>query len=250
MKLSCLVNNIKGQIVSVSYPVDSRNKSGLFKVGVLKNVFPRNTLGININGLAINSKLVKESYLFFCLSGTHCKGTDFINEAYSNGAKVVISQESIKTKLPIVIIRVKDAIQCLASLVGEFYDYPSDKLNMTAVTGTNGKTTTTFALENILRAFRRKTGVIGTLNYRFGNNVFIGQNTTPDIITINGLLRQMVEEKIKFLAMEVSSHALAQRRIEGLKFNQAIFTNLSQDHFDYHKTKNNYFLAKSILFTD
>jgi len=250
MKLSCLVNDIKDQIISVKYSGDLQRQPGLSKGAALRSSLSRRALNININGLAINSKLAKEGYLFFCLSGTHCKGVDFINEACSNGAKAVILHEDIKVKSPIVIIRVKDVIRCLASLTAEFYDYPSDRLNMTAVTGTNGKTTITFAIESILQAFKKKAGVIGTLNYRFGNNVFIGQNTTPDIITINELLKQMLGEKIKFLAMEVSSHALAQRRIEGLKFNQAIFSNLSQDHFDYHKTKRNYFLAKTILFKD
>lgn len=256
MKLSHIVNNIKKQIISVAYPADLAHKrpyalpAKSFKTVILKNRLPRNILNTDINALAINSKLVKEGCLFFCLSGAHHKGKDFIDEAYLNGAKAVITEGSIKVKSPVIVIRVKDVIRCLGSLAGEFYNHPSDNLDITAVTGTNGKTTVAFAIENILKTFRKKTGVIGTVNYRFGNHVFDAPNTTPDIITISDLLRQMVEEKVKFLVMEISSHALAQRRIEGLKFNRAVFTNLSQDHFDYHKTKKNYFLAKSILFTD
>lgn len=231
MKLGHLINNIENQIVS------------------LDNL-PRNFLNIDIKGLSLNSKKVKKDYLFFCLPGTRYKGTDFINEAYLNGAKAAMSEDNIKLKIPIAVIKVKDIIKSLGSITSEFYGYPSEKINMTAVTGTNGKTTITFAMENIWKAFGKKSGVIGTVNYRFGENKFAALNTTPDIITINNLLKRMSENKVKFMMMEVSSHALAQRRIEGLKFNQAIFTNLTQDHLDYHLTKRNYFLAKSVLFTD
>jgi UDP-N-acetylmuramoyl-L-alanyl-D-glutamate--2,6-diaminopimelate ligase len=247
MKLIRLVNNIRKQIVSLSCPAGTSYKSQLFRS---VDDIPRKILNLGVNGLAINSKLVKEGDLFFCLKGTRCRGSDFINESYSNGATAVILDHAIEIKAPIIAIRVKDSIKALADTANEFYGHPSDKLNMTAITGTNGKTTITFAMENILRAFNKNAGVIGTVNYRFGNNVFPAFNTTPDIITINGLLKQMLGEKVKYLVMEVSSHALDQKRIDGLKFNQAIFTNLSQDHFDYHKTKNNYFSAKSILFTD
>jgi UDP-N-acetylmuramoyl-L-alanyl-D-glutamate--2,6-diaminopimelate ligase len=243
MKIRNIVNNIKKQIISISCPQGVFVKSYLSKM-------PAKTLSMPINGLAINSKLVKEGYLFFALSGTRYKGVDFIIEAYSNGANAVILENNVKVSVPIVAIKVKDVISCLGDIANEFYGHPSNTLNMTAITGTNGKTTITFAIENILRTFKKDAGIIGTVNYRFGSNIFPAFNTTPDIITINSLLRQMIDEEIKFLIMEVSSHALAQRRIEGLKFNQAVFTNLTQDHFDYHKTKQKYFLAKSILFSD
>ncbi|MDD5617849.1 MAG: UDP-N-acetylmuramoyl-L-alanyl-D-glutamate--2,6-diaminopimelate ligase [Candidatus Omnitrophica bacterium] len=231
MNLRHLINNVENQIVS------------------LDNL-PRNFLNTDIKGLSLNSKGVKKDYLFFCLPGTRYKGTDFINEAYLNGAKAVILQDAVKLKIPVAVIKVKDIIKSMGSITSEFYGYPSEKINMTAVTGTNGKTTITFAMENIWKAFGKKSGVIGTVNYRFGENKFSALNTTPDIITINNLLKRMSGNKVKFMMMEVSSHALAQRRIEGLKFNQAIFTNLTQDHLDYHLTKRNYFLAKSVLFTD
>ncbi|MDD5006131.1 MAG: UDP-N-acetylmuramoyl-L-alanyl-D-glutamate--2,6-diaminopimelate ligase [Candidatus Omnitrophica bacterium] len=231
MKLNTLLSNIKNQVISIN---------------------PCNFSNIDIKGLSLNSKLVKKGYLFFCLAGSRYNGLDFINEAYSNGAHAVMVEDNIKIKLPkdSVVISVKDITGCLGFLANKFYDYPIDRLNMTAVTGTNGKTTITFMIENILNTASKQAGVIGTINYRFGRSVFDAKNTTPDILTIHSFMNQMLQNKIKYLVMEVSSHALAQRRIEGLKFDQAIFTNLSQDHFDYHKTKKNYFAAKSLLFTD
>lgn len=231
MKLNCLLSDIKSQILSVSSSKELASE-------------------VNIEGLSLNSKMVKKGFLFFCVSGVHYKGIDFIKESYLNGARLVMADVKVNTALPkdLIIIRVKDILKCLGSIADKFYGHPLERLNLTAVTGTNGKTTVTFIMENILKAFKKNVGVIGTVNYRFAGNVLIARNTTPDILTTYSLMNEMLENKIKYLVMEASSHALAQRRIEGLKFDQAIFTNLSQDHFDYHKTKRNYFTAKSILF--
>lgn len=230
MKLNYLLSDINNQVLSISC-----SKSHL--------------LVTDIKGLSLNSKEVKNGYLFFCLSGTHHKGSDFIKEANLNGAKAIISEEKL-TNLPkdLIFIQVRDVVECLGTIANKFYNDPSDKLDMTAITGTNGKTTITYILENILKNSKKSAGVIGTVNYRFSGNVINAKNTTPDILTIHNLIDKMLRDKIKYLVMEVSSHALDQRRIEGLKFNQAIFTNLTQDHLDYHKTKLNYFKAKSKLF--
>ncbi|MFC1646489.1 UDP-N-acetylmuramoyl-L-alanyl-D-glutamate--2,6-diaminopimelate ligase [Candidatus Omnitrophota bacterium] len=233
MKLNSLIAHIKDQVVSVDasriFPIDS-----------------------DIKGLSLNSKLVKKGYLLFCLSGFRHKGSDFITEAYLNGARAVMVDEEIKSRIPknLVIIRVENVIRCLGLIAGKFYGYPLDKLNSIAITGTNGKTSTTFIIEKILKIYKKQVGVMGTINYRFGRKKLIAKNTTPDILTTYNTINKMVSNNIKYVLMEVSSHALAQRRVEGLRFNQAIFTNLSQDHFDYHRTKESYFAAKSKLFTN
>lgn len=236
MKLKHLINNIKEQVLSIGSSTYLNSNFGL----------------VNIKGLSLNSKLVKKGDLFFCLPGLNHKGSDFIKEAYKKESRVIMVDEQVKTKLPgdLLVIRVKDVISSLGIIANKFYGQPLRKLNSIAITGTNGKTSTTYIIESIIKSHRKPVGVIGTVNYRFANNRLIAKNTTPDIITNYDLINRMLKKNIKYLIMEVSSHALAQRRIEGLKFDQAIFTNLSQDHFDYHKTKDRYFIAKSKLFTD
>ncbi|MBL7198029.1 MAG: UDP-N-acetylmuramoyl-L-alanyl-D-glutamate--2,6-diaminopimelate ligase [Candidatus Omnitrophica bacterium] len=252
MKLNYLLSDIKNQVLSVNPSVALKIDSNSSKSKISKIRRNSNYLDIDIKGLALNSKLVKNGDLFFCLSGTRHKGSDFINEAYLKGTRAVMVDEEIKSRLSknLIIIRVKDTIRCLGLIVDKFYGHALDKLNTIAVTGTNGKTTTTFIIENILKTFKKQVGVIGTINYRFGRRVFIAKNTTPDILTTHNVINRMLRNKIQYVLIEVSSHALSQRRIEGLKFDQVIFTNLSQDHFDYHKTKRNYFVAKSKLFTN
>lgn len=210
-----------------------------------------NFLDTNIKGLSLNSKRAKKGYLFFCLSGSQHRGVDFINDAYKNGAVAIMMEENLKTKIPknLIVIRVKDVIASLGLMANKFYGYPLDRLDLTAITGTNGKTTITYILENILNCCNRPTAVIGTINYRINNKIFKSVNTTPDILTAHNVIDKMPKNKTGYLLMEVSSHALTQRRIEGLKFDQAIFTNLTGDHLDYHKTKTKYFRAKSLLFT-
>ena len=205
-----------------------------------------------VRGLAINSKLVKSKYAFFSLQGNRLSGDQFIPQACRNGATVIITEKDISFVPPVnvTLIRVKDVIKSLALISNHFYSSPSRKINMTSVTGTNGKTTITYAVEHILRNCKIDIGVMGTINYRFKNYKIIPINTTGDILTIQQFLNKMIKNGVKICIMEVSSHALAQRRIEGILFDQAIFTNLTQDHLDYHLTKENYFRAKLKLFTD
>mgnify|MGYP001615750728 CR=1 FL=1 len=245
MKLGFLIEAMREQIVSVRY-------QGRSVPLALFHLPPsRVLLESAIQGISLHSKRTKQGYLFFCLCGTLFKGRDFIAEAWKNGATAVVMDEPLTHKVPrnVTIISVKDSSACLVSAVNAFYGSPVEKVNLTAITGTNGKTTITFLLENILAAHNTPAGIIGTVNYRFGKKLFQAPNTTPDIVTTFDFLNQMVHAKIHFLFMEVSSHALAQNRIRGLRFNQAIFTNLSQDHFDYHLTMRRYFDAKSLLFT-
>jgi len=203
-----------------------------------------------IKGLAINSKLLKDGYAFFCLKGAQFNGYRFIPEACRRGARLIITEQKINFNIPqeVTVIVVKDVARCLAIISNKFYDNPSQKLDMTAITGTNGKTTIAYILENILKSSKNKVGVIGTINYRFNDYRATPLNTTPDILTVQNFLHSMCRQKVRHCIMEVSSHALVQRRIEGIKFDRAIFTNLTQDHLDYHRTKENYFDAKLELF--
>lgn len=245
MKLGSLIEAMREQLLSVRYHGTSA------AIASLNRSFARALFETEIKGISLHSQRTKPGYLFFCLSGTLSKGSDFIDEARNNGATAVVVDAPLAHTVSsaITVISAKDSNACLALALNSFYGFPVDKLNLTAVTGTNGKTTVTFLLENILAAHHTPSGVIGTINYRFGKKLFQAPNTTPDIVTTFDFLGQMVREKINLLFMEVSSHALAQHRIRGLRFNQALFTNLSQDHLDYHATMHHYAEAKSLLFT-
>jgi len=149
----------------------------------------------------------------------------------------------------VTLIPVEDTRMALAGMAAEFYGNPSRSIKAVAVTGTNGKTTITYLLEAILKASGFNPGVIGTVNCRYGGKVLDSKNTTPGPLDLQALLRQMCEDGVTHCLMEVSSHALDQKRVQGVDFGAAIFTNLTRDHLDYHKTLENYFLAKSRLFS-
>lgn len=244
MKLGFLIEAIKDELVSIRF----QNQSLSFVSSAVSNdcVF----LNSDIQGISLHSKRLKKGSLFFCLSGAKHQGSDFIADAYSNGAIAAVVEENFNCSVPkdMVLITVKNIRACLGRALNTFFDFPLEKLNLTAVTGTNGKTTITYLLESVFRAHKTPSAVIGTVNYRLAGRSFRGDNTTPDIVTIFELLGRMVHENIRFLFMEVSSHSLAQDRIRGLRFNQAVFTNLTQDHLDYHATMRQYFDAKTVLF--
>ena len=133
-------------------------------------------------------------------------------------------------------------------MAARFYDYPSRKLTMVGVTGTNGKTTTTHLIASMLESAGQKSGLIGTIEYKIGDEVISATHTTPESLELNDMLARMAERKCSAAVMEVSSHALHQHRVDGVNFSVGVFTNLTQDHLDYHKTMENYFDAKKILF--
>ena len=205
-----------------------------------------------VQGISCNSKLVKNNFIFVAIKGNKEDGHRFIQEAIERGAEAVIVQASvyqdIRTSGKISFIRVKDTRRALAKLVTKFYGNPSSKIKVIGITGTNGKTTVSYLIESILRKAGFNPAVIGTINYRFQDKVISSTNTTPGPIELQSMLAEMLEEGINYAIIEVSSHALHQDRTEGITFHSAIFTNLTQDHLDYHKTKANYFRAKSKLF--
>lgn len=206
---------------------------------------------LKVRGIACDSRKVLRGYLFVAIKGTRADGMDFIKEAISRGARAVISESIRPNRLPekkIVWIRVKDARLSLAVLAAAFYGYPSRKMRVVGVTGTNGKTTVTYLIESLLREAGRACAVIGTVNYRFKGRVVPSINTTPGPIELNAFLARAHRQGIPYAAMEVSSHALTQCRVTAIDFASAVFTNLTQDHLDYHSTMESYFQAKLGLF--
>lgn len=209
----------------------------------------------NVLGVTADSKEVRDGYIFVAVSGSSADGNHFIEQAVKRGAQAVVSEIAYsksqccaKRLRAISYFQVSNARKALALLSREFYANPSAKVKVTGVTGTNGKTTTVYLIESILKKAGRSVGVLGTINYRFQGRVMPAPNTTPGAEGLQRMLAQMRKSKIRYLAMEVSSHALKQSRVEGVDFHSAIFTNLASDHLDYHRTRQDYFLSKAILF--
>ena len=202
-----------------------------------------------IRALAYDSRRVGPGAMFFALKGEKVDGAEFIPRAVGAGAEVIVSEtEAIVGRSTGVLV--KNARESLADLAAEFFGHPDRELKMAGITGTNGKTTTTFLLKHICEHFLWRCGLIGTVQYQIGDRVLPAARTTPESLDVYDLLRQMVNEGCKVAAMEVSSHALMQARVRGVEWDVAVFTNLTQDHLDYHKTMEAYFNAKATLFTN
>lgn len=201
-----------------------------------------------IHALAYDSRRVGPGTLFFAMKGEKVDGAQFIPNAVGAGAEAIVSETEAITGRA-TGIWVKDAREALADLAAEFYGHPSRELKMAAVTGTNGKTTTTFLFKHICEHFLWRCGLIGTVQYQIAERVIPASRTTPESLDVHDLLRQMLDQGCKAAAMEVSSHALMQARVRGIDWDVAVFTNLTQDHLDYHKTMEAYFQAKASLFT-
>ena len=212
---------------------------------------------VPIAGLACHSKQVRAGDLFIAIEGSVMDGHAFIDEAIARGAAAIIAQRlpdryrfgghapQIRA-CPCVVV--PDSRDALVKIATRFYGHPSRKLRLIGVTGTNGKTTTTYLLKSILEHAGARVGLLGTIVYQIGSRVVPSTNTTPGPLELARYFAQMVGEGIEWCAMEVSSHALAQGRIEGLEFEAATFTNLGSDHLDYHKTREAYAAAKRRLF--
>jgi len=212
----------------------------------------RGSKEIEITGLSSNSKTIAPGNLFVAKKGLRVDGSQFIGEAISAGASAILT-DLYNPFLPANIAQVivaKDKISDIeAKLAASYYHFPSKELFLVGVTGTNGKTTTTYLIRHLLSTVEHPCGLIGTIEWVLGAKIQPSSYTTPDIITNQRSLREMVNGGCLSAAMEVSSHALDQKRAEGLEFDVAIFTNLTQDHLDYHKTMEEYALAKAKLFS-
>lgn len=206
---------------------------------------------VDVRGLAYDSRQVEPGFLFVAIPGSRVDGREFIGEAVGRGAVAVVEEASATpTDQPIARVRVDDARSALARLANEFYGHPSEKLKLIGVTGTNGKTTTAYLLESILRRASMATGLIGTIEYRVNGTRVSAERTTPESLDLQRLLAEMVDKGIDGAVMEVSSHALDLKRIDGCVFAGRVFMNLSRDHLDYHGDMEAYFQAKARLFTD
>ena len=204
---------------------------------------------VEITGVNIDSRLIKTGHLFIAVRGTQADGHSFIGKAIENGAVAVLCEAIPETLTEgICYIRVQDTEAVAGSVATIFFGNPTSKLELVGVTGTNGKTTIATLLYNMFRAFGYKVGLISTVCNYIDDEVIPTEHTTPDAITLNALLGRMADEGCKYVFMEVSSHAVAQKRIAGLVFAGGIFTNLTRDHLDYHKTVENYLRAKKAFF--
>ncbi len=200
-----------------------------------------------VESLCYDSRLASRGTLFFALRGARLDGTQFAAQAAEKGAVAIVSDVALPA-CAAALIRVPDGRVAMADMAAAFYGHPAGKLKVMGVTGTNGKTTTAFLVKHLLDADQRRCGLIGTVKYSIGETEVDAPRTTPESLDLQELLARMLDAGNKAVAMEVSSHALVQHRVRGVEFDTAVFTNLTQDHLDYHKTMEDYFEAKSALF--
>ncbi|EOV9526807.1 UDP-N-acetylmuramoyl-L-alanyl-D-glutamate--2,6-diaminopimelate ligase [Bacillus cytotoxicus] len=199
-----------------------------------------------ITSIEADSRKVTNGSLFVCMKGYTVDSHDFAEQAAAQGAAAIVAERPIDVDVPVVLV--KDTFRSLAVLADYFYEQPTHKLHLIGITGTNGKTTTSHIIDEIMRAHGHKTGLIGTINMKIGDETFAVKNTTPDALTLQQAFHRMVEENVNSAVMEVSSHALDRGRVHGCDYDVAVFTNLTQDHLDYHKTMEEYKYAKGLLF--
>ena len=204
---------------------------------------------IEILDIVYDSREVKPGSLFICLTGANVDGHDFVDKAVANGAAAILVEKK-SADFQNYIYQVPNTRVAMQKIVPYFFDYPAQKMKLIGVTGTNGKTTTTNLIAHILCKAGYKVGLIGTIEVRYANQVIISKNTTPDVIDLQRILYKMQLAGIEYVVMEVSSHALELNRVAGCCFDIGVLTNITQDHLDYHKTFENYVLAKAILFSN
>src|ERR1022692_4107877 len=206
------------------------------------------TLDRAVESIAYDSRRVQRNGLFVALRGEKTDGHQFLEQAIERGASVIVTEREEKQPRVTCFV-VDDTRSALADLAAAFYGWPATKLKLAAVTGTNGKTTTTFLLKHICEKGGLRCGLLGTVRYEIGDRILPAVRTAPESLDIQELLAQIADAGCKAAAMEVSSHAIAQDRTRGLEWDVAVFTNLTQDHLDFHATMENYFEAKTRLFT-
>jgi len=204
---------------------------------------------IEIRGLTNDSRAVQQGYLFVAIKGHHHDGHRFLAHAVEGGAHALVVEQVEKEFSDVTVIRVPDTRVILRELADRFYGYPTRDMCLIGITGTNGKTTTSYLMESIWREAGIRVGLIGTISYRFNGNSREAPLTTPDYPELMRMIREMRDAGITDIIIEVSSHSLDQGRTMGFQWSRALFTNFSRDHLDYHATMEEYFQAKSRLFT-
>lgn len=201
-----------------------------------------------IQDIRYDNRKIEQGDIFVCIKGFKVDGHSFIGDAVKRGAKVIIVQEDVSVSEDITIIKVKDTRKALALMSSNYFGNPKDKLKIIGITGTNGKTTSAFMIKSILEKAGCKTGLIGTIANYIGNKKVDAVRTTPESYELHELFKNMVEAGVEYCVMEVSSHSLDLDRVYGVQFVEGIFTNLTRDHLDFHKTFENYYNAKFKLF--
>lgn len=219
----------------------------------IKSLPSHPALNQEVKGISTNSHTCQQGDIFIGMPGTRVDGGEFWQSALQDGAIASIISENAANKVPPspqdCVIIAEDIVDLCAEIATKFYDYPSQKLTMIGVTGTNGKTTTTHLIEFFLQQAQKQTALFGTLYARWQGYQKTATHTTPFAVDLQAQLAEAVTAGNEYAVMEVSSHALAQKRVKGCQFDVAIFTNLTQDHLDYHKDMDDYFSAKSLLFS-
>jgi UDP-N-acetylmuramoyl-L-alanyl-D-glutamate--2,6-diaminopimelate ligase len=228
MKLGALLNGLESRS---ALPPDSRDRE--------------------VSDVAHDSRKVKTGSLFVAVRGFNADGHRFIPQAVEQGAVAVIAEENTGREgtLGVPLITVPDSRKALARLADIFYSHPSGKVKLVGITGTKGKTTTSYLVKSVIEAAGHRTGLIGTIAYRVGDKTYPAPNTTPESLELQQLLNEMVNDGAEYCVMEVSSHALALGRTDGCVFETAIFTNLGHDHLDFHKDQASYLQSKLLLFS-
>lgn len=202
-----------------------------------------------INHIQYDSRKIKEGDIFVCLTGFEVDGHNYANSAIKNGAKVILCEKEITVEdKDVTVLLVREGRKALATMSANYYDHPTKKLKLIGVTGTNGKTTTVYLLKSILEKEGKKVGLVGTIANYIGDKKIKSERTTPESLELQKLFKDMVDEGCEYCVMEVSSHSLQLDRVYGCEFEVGIFTNLTRDHLDFHKTFENYYNAKFKLF--
>ncbi|WZL74734.1 UDP-N-acetylmuramoyl-L-alanyl-D-glutamate--2,6-diaminopimelate ligase [Clostridiaceae bacterium 35-E11] len=205
-------------------------------------------MNIEITGVAYDSRKIQANDVFVCVEGFKVDGHNYIEEAMKKGAKALIVEKDIMPINDIPVIKVDDSRKALAVISSNFYRNPTKDMNIIGVTGTNGKTTTTHLIKNILETNHVPSGLIGTISYQILDKEYKANNTTPESLELQRLFREMLDDNVDTCVMEVSSHSLDMNRVAGIQYNVGVFTNLTPDHMDYHVNIENYKNAKTKLF--
>ncbi|MCY8856779.1 UDP-N-acetylmuramoyl-L-alanyl-D-glutamate--2,6-diaminopimelate ligase [Bacillus atrophaeus] len=201
----------------------------------------------DITSIEMDSREVKTGSLFVCVKGYTVDGHDFAQKAVENGASAIVAERELDVSVPVTIVR--NSQRALSVLSDAFYGQPTKQLQLIGITGTNGKTSTSHMVDEILKKAGKRTGLIGTMYIKIDEETFPVKNTTPESVTLQKTFKKMNDNHVDTAIMEVSSHALSMGRVHGCDYDIAVFTNLTQDHLDYHKTMNEYRQAKSLLFS-
>lgn len=217
---------------------------------LLKSLHPLSPLteaNPEITSIENDNRKVQQGSLFICIKGYTVDGHDFAQLAVENGAAAILAERPLKLDVPVLVVN--DTKRAMAVLADAFYEHPTKQLHLIGITGTNGKTTTSHLIEKIFSDAGKKTGLIGTMYTKIGDEILETKNTTPESLTLQKTFKSMVDASVEAAVMEVSSHALDLGRVHGCDYNVAVFTNLTQDHLDYHHTMEEYKRAKSLLFS-